>query len=117
MGNARISWPLALSTTYPGRGAYRRAYAPPSHLGRAAAHHRGATAHARVNKRQGRSTSTSNFGVGAREGHDASAFYARFSPKPLSMDHELAEPFELRHPLVCGDSGTWTCPTSRWPWW
>jgi site-specific DNA-methyltransferase (adenine-specific) len=57
-----------------------------------------------VSKRQGRSTSTSNFGVGAREGHDASAFYARFSPKPISADQELAEPFELRRPLVCGDS-------------
>ncbi|MGP8205466.1 MAG: DNA-methyltransferase [Acidimicrobiales bacterium] len=57
-----------------------------------------------MNKRQGRSTSTSNFGVGAREGHDASAFYARFSPKPISTDQELAEPFELRQPLVCGDS-------------
>ncbi len=63
-----------------------------------------------MNKRQGRSTSTSNFGVGAREGHDASAFYARFSPKPLSMDHELAEPFELRHPLVCGDSRNMDLP-------
>jgi site-specific DNA-methyltransferase (adenine-specific) len=57
-----------------------------------------------VTKRQGRSTSTSNFGVGAREGHDASAFYARFSPKPVSTDQELAAPFELRQPLVCGDS-------------
>jgi site-specific DNA-methyltransferase (adenine-specific) len=42
--------------------------------------------------------------VGAREGHDASAFYARFSPKPVSTDQGLAEPFDLRQPLVCGDS-------------
>ncbi len=51
-----------------------------------------------------RPTSTSNFGVGAREAHDASAFYARFSPKDVTTDEELAEPFELAQPLVCGDS-------------
>ena len=63
-----------------------------------------------MSKGQGRSTSTSNFGVGARQGHDASAFYARFSPKPVSTDQELAEPFELRHPLVCGDSRNMDLP-------
>ena len=57
-----------------------------------------------MTRRQGRSTSTSNFGVGARESHDASAFYARFSPKAVSTDDDLAEPFELNRPLVCGDS-------------
>ena len=57
-----------------------------------------------MTRRQGRSTSTSNFGVGARESHDASAFYARFSPKDVSADDRLAEPFELHLPLVCGDS-------------
>jgi DNA modification methylase len=57
-----------------------------------------------VSRRQGRSTSTSNFGVGARESHDASAFYARFSPKAVSADYDLAEPFEIDRPLVCGDS-------------
>jgi DNA modification methylase len=50
------------------------------------------------------STSTSSFGVGARESHDASGFYARFNPKTLTIDEELAEPFELQQPLVCGDS-------------
>ena len=33
-----------------------------------------------------RPTSTSNFGVGKRENHDASDFYARFSPPKLSTD-------------------------------
>jgi DNA modification methylase len=51
-----------------------------------------------------RGTSTSSFGVGARESHDASAFYARFHPKDLSSDEELADAFELPVPLVCGDS-------------
>ncbi len=57
-----------------------------------------------MTRRQGRSTSTSNFGVGPRESHDASAFYARFSPKAISRDEELSDPFELSEPLVCGDS-------------
>jgi DNA modification methylase len=53
-----------------------------------------------------RSTSTRNFGVGARESHDASAFYARFTPKSISTEEELAAPFELAEPLICGDSRT-----------
>jgi DNA modification methylase len=57
-----------------------------------------------MNRRQGRSTSTSNFGVGGRESHDASAFYARFTPKAISSDEELSDPFELCEPLVCADS-------------
>ncbi|MHB1712812.1 MAG: DNA-methyltransferase, partial [Acidimicrobiales bacterium] len=59
-----------------------------------------------MTRRQGRSTSTSNFGAGARESHDASAFYARFTPKFVSADKELSAPFELLEPLVCGDSRT-----------
>jgi site-specific DNA-methyltransferase (adenine-specific) len=49
-------------------------------------------------------TATRNFGAGARESHDASAFYARFSAKTLSSDETLAEPFDLPEPLICGDS-------------
>jgi DNA modification methylase len=37
-------------------------------------------------------TSTSNFGVGKRESHDASDFYARFSPPDISKADELADP-------------------------
>ncbi len=40
-----------------------------------------------VAKRQG--TSTSNFGVGKRENHDASAFYARFDGPELSDDEQV----------------------------
>lgn len=57
-----------------------------------------------MSRRQGRSTSTRNFGAGARESHDASAFYARFSPKSIASDDELAPAFGLPEPLVCGDS-------------
>jgi DNA modification methylase len=34
-------------------------------------------------------TSTSSFGVSRREGHDASAFYSRFTPPALSSDSEI----------------------------
>ncbi len=42
--------------------------------------------------RRRRSTSTSNFGVGRREGHDASAFYDRFPSPVFSIDDEVATP-------------------------
>ncbi|MCY4495391.1 MAG: site-specific DNA-methyltransferase [Acidimicrobiaceae bacterium] len=35
-------------------------------------------------------TSTSNFGVGRREGHDASAFYARFPAPEISSEDDVA---------------------------
>ena len=41
-------------------------------------------------RRQG--TSTSNFGVGRREGHDASAFYARFPVPEISSDDDVVSP-------------------------
>src|SRR5690349_21374031 len=44
----------------------------------------------RVSKR--RATETSNFGVGRRESHDASKFYARFSPPELSDDETINRP-------------------------
>ncbi len=48
-------------------------------------------------------TSTSNFGVGRRESHDASAFYARFQPPEVSNDDVVVrhDPVE---PLVVGDA-------------
>jgi site-specific DNA-methyltransferase (adenine-specific) len=63
-----------------------------------------------VSPRLPRGTSTSNFGSGARENHDASAFYARFHPKILSTDDTLANPFKLKTPLVCGDSRSMDLP-------
>jgi DNA modification methylase len=48
-------------------------------------------------------TSTSRFGVGKREGHDATEFYARFRPPEISADAEVAD-FTPDPPLICGDS-------------
>lgn len=42
-----------------------------------------------------RATSTSNFGVGRRESHDASGFYARFEPPELSDDDTVLAPVEV----------------------
>lgn len=41
------------------------------------------------------STSTSNFGVGKREAHDATAFYARFVEPEISDDDHVAPPVEV----------------------
>ncbi|MGO9335116.1 MAG: DNA methyltransferase [Acidimicrobiales bacterium] len=57
-----------------------------------------------MTRHQGRGTSTSIFGVGRRETHDASAFYARFTPKQVSDDEEIAGLVDLEDPLVCGDA-------------
>ncbi len=40
-------------------------------------------------------TQTSAFGVGRREGHDASAFYARFTPPVISDDETVVRPDDL----------------------
>ena len=48
-------------------------------------------------------TSTSRFGVGKREGHDATDFYARFRPPEISTDAEVVD-FTPDPPLVCGDA-------------
>jgi hypothetical protein len=48
-------------------------------------------------------TSTSPFGVGRREGHDASGFYARFRPPEVSADTEVVD-FTPEPPLICGDA-------------
>ena len=51
-----------------------------------------------------RRTATSNFGVGVREGHDASAFYHRFRPPDLSDDDTVPVPVPVAEPFVCGDA-------------
>jgi site-specific DNA-methyltransferase (adenine-specific) len=50
-----------------------------------------------------RGTSTSNFGVGKREGHDATAFYARFVAPELDPDDHVNPPKALDEIWV-GDS-------------
>lgn len=49
-------------------------------------------------------TTTSNFGAGRREGHDASTFYERFEAPELSDDDVVHGPFELDDPFICGDA-------------
>ncbi len=53
---------------------------------------------------QRRRTSTSNFGVGRRESHDATGFYDRFRPPELSDDDRVPPPRPVPEPFVCGDS-------------
>ena len=48
-------------------------------------------------------TSTSPFGVGKRESHDARDFYARFRPPEVSTDADVVD-FTPDPPLICGDS-------------
>ncbi len=54
-------------------------------------------------QRRRESTSTSNFGVGRREGHDSSAFYNRFPPPEISQDSQVA-PAACRDQLWQGDA-------------
>ncbi|HEV7526352.1 MAG TPA: site-specific DNA-methyltransferase [Acidimicrobiia bacterium] len=49
-------------------------------------------------------TSTSNFGVGKRESHDASAFYERFEAPTVSGDDEVPAPYVIDTPFVEGDA-------------
>jgi DNA modification methylase len=49
-------------------------------------------------------TATSNFGVGARESHDASGFYNRFRSPALSDDDTVLAPTPIAEPFVCGDA-------------
>jgi site-specific DNA-methyltransferase (adenine-specific) len=51
-----------------------------------------------------RGTSTSNFGVGKRESHDASAFYERFTAPEVSDDATVVEPYAVERPFVHGDA-------------
>lgn len=55
-------------------------------------------------RRPARGTSTSNFGVGKREGHDATGFYGRFEPPVLDDDDRVMTPEAIAEPFVCGDA-------------
>ena len=52
----------------------------------------------------GRGTATSRFGVGRRESHDASEFYARFRAPEISGDDRVAGAVDLGDPLRCADA-------------
>lgn len=51
-----------------------------------------------------RRTTTSNFGVGARQSHDSKPFYDRFRPPKLSDDEDVPLPSSVRRPFVHGDA-------------
>src|SRR6187402_3355966 len=51
-----------------------------------------------------RRTATSNFGAGARESHDSTAFYERFRPPVLSADDTVLAPAPIADPFFHGDS-------------
>jgi site-specific DNA-methyltransferase (adenine-specific) len=51
-----------------------------------------------------RPTSTSNFGVGRRESHDADGFYRRFTPPAVSEDETVLTPEPVHEPFVHGDA-------------
>jgi DNA modification methylase len=54
--------------------------------------------------RDRRPTSTSSFGVGRRESHDASGFYRRFHPPVVSDADDVLPPKPVPEPFVCGDA-------------
>ena len=60
-----------------------------------------------------RGTTTSNFGVGKRESHDATAFYERFAAPELSGDDTVVAPYEIADPFVnSATPATWTRSTT-----
>lgn len=52
-------------------------------------------------------TATSEFGSGKRESHDATSFYARFSPPLISRDERVERPVVVDR-LFCADARTMT---------
>jgi site-specific DNA-methyltransferase (adenine-specific) len=59
-----------------------------------------------------RPTSTSNFGAGRRESHDATAFYDRFTAPTISKD-ETVNPCDAAGRIICGDSRNMSAVTSN----
>jgi site-specific DNA-methyltransferase (adenine-specific) len=53
-----------------------------------------------------RPTSTSNFGVGKRESHDASGFYDRFEAPEVSADARIEPPYDFGDPFKVGDASS-----------
>lgn len=51
-----------------------------------------------------RRTSTSDFGAGRRESHDASGFYGRFEQPVIDGDDRVADPVPIVEPFVHGDA-------------
>jgi DNA modification methylase len=55
-------------------------------------------------RRSATPTATSNFGSGAREGHDATVFYERFRAPELSDDDTVAPALPVAEPFMEGDA-------------
>jgi site-specific DNA-methyltransferase (adenine-specific) len=49
-------------------------------------------------------TSTSNFGAGRRESHDATRFYERFRSPSISTDDSVRPPAPIAEPFICEDA-------------
>jgi site-specific DNA-methyltransferase (adenine-specific) len=49
-------------------------------------------------------TRTKNFGAGKREAHDATDFYARFTPPDVAVDDEVPDPRPVAEACVLGDA-------------
>ena len=62
--------------------------------------------------RERRPTATSNFGVGRRESHDATAFYERFEPPELSTDDDVPPPKRSPSRSCWATRATWTRSTT-----
>jgi DNA modification methylase len=58
---------------------------------------------ARLSERR-KPTSTSSFGVGRRENHDASSFYERFTPPELALDDNDIHPEKAIDRVFCSDA-------------
>jgi site-specific DNA-methyltransferase (adenine-specific) len=56
------------------------------------------------NMSERRKTSTSNFGAGRRESHDARAFYERFEKPEITDDETVVAPYEIENPFQHGDA-------------
>ena len=61
-----------------------------------------------MTERRRPNTSTSNFGVSRREGHDSSGFYGRFVSPQLSDDEDVLPPTRVTEPFLCGDASNMT---------
>jgi DNA modification methylase len=57
----------------------------------------------RVTERR-KPTSTSNFGVGRRENHDATSFYERFTPPELHEDDDQVDPRKAIDQIFCDNA-------------
>ncbi|MGH9031518.1 MAG: DNA-methyltransferase [Acidimicrobiia bacterium] len=58
-------------------------------------------------------TSTSNFGVGRRENHDASDFYSRFTAPELREDDDFVDRNKEIDQIFCGDARSMTAVPDR----